>query len=121
MQIVIDIPEEEYEECKMQVEMIKQEGFLIESLNTALKIHVANGTPLPKGRLYKRLIRPIINYPNHNYDNISEPLEEKWYDEEYAEYLREKHKSDPRYDTFVHYSIEEKFIEIDLGAEADNI
>lgn len=49
MQMVIDIPEQDYNECKMQVEMIKQEGFLIESLNTALKIHVANGTPLPKG------------------------------------------------------------------------
>lgn len=49
MKVVIDISEEEYDECKMQVDMIKQEGFLIESLNTALKIHVANGTPLPEG------------------------------------------------------------------------
>ena len=30
--------------------MMKQEGFLIESLNTALRIFIANGTPLPKGR-----------------------------------------------------------------------
>ena len=45
MKLVIDIPEEEYKECMMQVDMIKQEGFLIESLNTALKIHVANGSP----------------------------------------------------------------------------
>ena len=49
MKLVIDIPEDEYNECKMQVEMMKQEGFLIESLNTALRIFVANGTPLPKG------------------------------------------------------------------------
>lgn len=49
MQIVIDIPEEEYNECKMQVELMKQEGIIIESLNTALRIFVANGTPLPKG------------------------------------------------------------------------
>ena len=49
MKLVIDIPEEEYNECKMQVEMMKQEGFLIESLNTALRIFIANGTPLPKG------------------------------------------------------------------------
>lgn len=49
MKLIIDIPEEEVNECKRQVDMIKQEGFLIESLNTALKIHVANGTPLPKG------------------------------------------------------------------------
>ena len=43
MKLIIDIPEEEYNECKMQVEMIRQEGILVESLNTALKIHVANG------------------------------------------------------------------------------
>ena len=49
MQIVIDIPEEEYNECKMQVGLMKQEGIIIESLNTALRIFVANGTPLPKG------------------------------------------------------------------------
>ena len=49
MKIVIDIPEEEYNECKMQVELMKQEGIIIESLNTALRIFVANGTPLPKG------------------------------------------------------------------------
>lgn len=49
MKLIIDIPEDEVNECKMQVDMIKQEGFLIESLNTALKIHVANGIPLPKG------------------------------------------------------------------------
>lgn len=46
MKIVIDIPEEEYNECKMQVELMKQEGIIIESLNTALRIFVANGTPL---------------------------------------------------------------------------
>lgn len=46
MKLIIDIPEDEVNECKMQVDMIKQEGFLIESLNTALKIHVANGKPL---------------------------------------------------------------------------
>jgi hypothetical protein len=49
MKLIIDIPEDEVNECKMQVEMIKQEGVLIENLSTALKIHVANGTPLPKG------------------------------------------------------------------------
>lgn len=49
MELIINISEEEVNECKRQVDMIKQEGFLIESLNTALKIHVANGTPLPKG------------------------------------------------------------------------
>ena len=49
MKLIIDIPEDEVNECKMQVDMIKQEGLLIESLSTALKIHVANGTPLPKG------------------------------------------------------------------------
>lgn len=43
MKLIIDIPKEEYDECKRQVDMIKQEGVLIESLNTALKIHVANG------------------------------------------------------------------------------
>lgn len=36
MQIVIDISEEEYNECVMQVEMMEQEGIIIESLNTAL-------------------------------------------------------------------------------------
>lgn len=46
MKLIIDISEEEYNDCKMQVELIKQEGFLVESLNTALKIHVANGKPL---------------------------------------------------------------------------
>ena len=46
MKLVVDISEEEYNDCKMQVELIKQEGLLVESLNTALKIHVANGKPL---------------------------------------------------------------------------
>lgn len=49
MRLEIDILEEEYNECKTQVDMIRQEGFLIESLNTALKIHVANGKPLKEG------------------------------------------------------------------------
>ena len=64
MQIVIDIPEEEYNECKMQVELMKQEGIIIESLNTALRIFVANGTPLPKG--HGRLIDAdeLYNYLN---------------------------------------------------------
>lgn len=49
MKLIIDIPEEEYNDCKMQVELMKQEGIIIESLNTALRIFVANGKPLPKG------------------------------------------------------------------------
>lgn len=49
MQLLINIPEDYYNEAKIQVELLKQEGFLIESLNTALKIFVANGIPLPKG------------------------------------------------------------------------
>ena len=46
MKLIIDITEDEINECKMQVNVIKQEGFLIETLTTALKIHVANGKPL---------------------------------------------------------------------------
>jgi type VI protein secretion system component Hcp len=46
MELVIEIPEEEYNECKMQVEFMKQEGCMIDSLSTALRIHVANGKPL---------------------------------------------------------------------------
>lgn len=75
MQIVIDISEEEYEECKMQVEMIKQEGFLIESLNTALKIHVANGTPLPKG--HGILIDASEKVTIQTYDDEYEVISEK--------------------------------------------
>ena len=49
MKIVIDISEEEYNECKNRFNMIYQEGYLNFNLNTALVILVANGTPLPKG------------------------------------------------------------------------
>lgn len=45
MKLLIEIPEAEYNECVTQVELMKQEGILIESLNTALRIFVANGIP----------------------------------------------------------------------------
>lgn len=46
MKLMIDVPEEIYEECKMQAELIGQEGTLIESTNLLLKILVANGKAL---------------------------------------------------------------------------
>ena len=45
MKLLIEIPEAEYNECVTQVELMKQEGIIIESLNTALRIFVANGIP----------------------------------------------------------------------------
>lgn len=53
MKIVIDISEEEYNECRNRVSMIYQEGYLNYNLNTALVFYIGNGTPLPKnhGRL----------------------------------------------------------------------
>jgi hypothetical protein len=68
MKLIIDIPEEEVNECKRQVDMIKQEGFLIESLNTALKIHVANGTPLPKGHGRLVDVKEVIKIANKTKD-----------------------------------------------------
>lgn len=46
MKIVVDIPEEDYKETKMQIWMT---GGMIETLGGRLKCAVANGTPLPKG------------------------------------------------------------------------
>lgn len=47
MKIVIDIPEEEYKECKNRFNMIYQEeGYLNYNLNTALVIYVALGKPI---------------------------------------------------------------------------
>lgn len=46
MKLIVEVPKDEYEECKMQVEMIRKEGVLVESLSLASKIHIANGTPL---------------------------------------------------------------------------
>lgn len=53
MKLIIDIPEEEYNECKNRFNMIYQEGYLNYNLNTSLVMYIANGTPLPKehGRL----------------------------------------------------------------------
>ena len=45
MKLIVEVPKDEYEECKMQVEMIKREGVLVESLSLASKIHIANGIP----------------------------------------------------------------------------
>ena len=52
MKVLIDIPEEEYEKCKFFADLIKGD-VMIDSLGTALRIRIANGTPLPKthGRL----------------------------------------------------------------------
>ncbi len=49
IELVIKIPEEEYDECIMQVKMIEQEGIYYESSNYTLKKYITNGTPLPKG------------------------------------------------------------------------
>ncbi len=49
VELVIKIPEQEYDECKNRFNMIYQEGYLNYSLNTALVMHIANGTVLPKG------------------------------------------------------------------------
>lgn len=46
MKIVIDIPEEDYRETKMQIVMA---GGMIETLGGRLKCAVASGTVLPKG------------------------------------------------------------------------
>ena len=53
MKVIIDIPEEEYKECKNRIDMIYQEGYLNYNLNTALVLYVANGIPLTEnhGRL----------------------------------------------------------------------
>ena len=75
MKLVIDIPEEEYNECKMQVEMMKQEGFLIESLNTALRIFIANGTPLPN--ITDIVHKTIYSFFDIADDNSEEPINEK--------------------------------------------
>ena len=81
MKIVIDIPEEDYNAYKMQVEMMKQEGILIESLSTALRILVANGTPLPEhhGRIidYGYVVDAIddwINAEEYCYTNATDYL-----------------------------------------------
>ncbi len=46
MKLIIEIPEDEYEQCKAELELMKCKGVLIECLNTALRIHIANGKPL---------------------------------------------------------------------------
>lgn len=47
MKMIIEISESDYNECKMQVEMMRQEGVLFpENLNTTLKFCIADGTPL---------------------------------------------------------------------------
>lgn len=46
MKLVIDISEEEYNECKNRYNMIFQEGYLCYNLDTALVMYIANGTPI---------------------------------------------------------------------------
>ena len=46
MKLVIDISEEEYNECKNRYSMIFQEGYLCYNLDTALVMYIANGTPI---------------------------------------------------------------------------
>lgn len=49
MKLIIDITEQEYNECKNLFNMVYQEGYLNYNLNTALIMDIANGTVLPKG------------------------------------------------------------------------
>ena len=49
MKLIINISEQEYNECKNLFNMVYQEGYLNYNLNTALVMYVANGIPLPKG------------------------------------------------------------------------
>ena len=46
MKLIIDIPDQEYNDCKNRFNMIYQEGYLNYNLNTALIMYIANGTPL---------------------------------------------------------------------------
>lgn len=49
MKLIIDIPDQEYNDCKNRFNMIYQEGYLNYNLNTALIMYIANGTIIPKG------------------------------------------------------------------------
>lgn len=49
MKLLINISEQEYNECKNRFNMIYQEGYLNYNLNTELVMCVANGTIIPKG------------------------------------------------------------------------
>lgn len=46
MELVINISEQEYNECKNLFNMIHQEGYINYNLNTSLVMYIANGTPL---------------------------------------------------------------------------
>lgn len=49
MELIINISEQEYNECKNLFNMVYQEGYLNYNLNTSLIMYIANGIPLPKG------------------------------------------------------------------------
>lgn len=46
MKIVIDIPGEEYNECKNRFDMVCRGGYLNDNLYTALVMYVALGKPI---------------------------------------------------------------------------
>jgi len=50
MKIVIDIPEEDYDECKRRYNMIFQEGYINYNLNTALVMYIALGKPIEESK-----------------------------------------------------------------------
>lgn len=68
IELVIKMPEAEYDECIMQVKMIEQEGIYYESSNYTLKKYIANGIPLPEGhgdlKDMDEIIEKIRKLPN---------------------------------------------------------
>lgn len=57
MKLIIEISEQEYNECKNLFNMVYQEGYLNYNLNTALVLYVSQGIPLTEehGRLMQKI------------------------------------------------------------------
>ena len=94
MKVMIDITDEEYNECKNRYDMIFQEGYLNYNLNTALVFYIANGTPLEEktnGDVIKALFPNIETFkPNKNEIAIKQELgwiafKESWWNSLYKE------------------------------------